>query len=94
MLLVDLPSNLWMKLGYLTIIAVTGLLGLFAIGAGLNGFLRRRIPAVLRIILVLAGLLLIHPNLVTDLIGFAVVLGSFLWLRRGTVDYRDNVSVV
>ena len=94
MLLVDLPSNLWMKLGYLTIIAVTGLLGLFAIGAGLNGFLRRRIPAVLRVILVLAGLLLIHPNLVTDLIGFAVVLGSFLWLRRGTVDYRDNVSVV
>jgi TRAP-type uncharacterized transport system fused permease subunit len=54
---------------------ITSLIGMTAISAGLTGFLVKKLNWVERILLVGAGLLLVVPGLVTDLIGI-VVLGG------------------
>ncbi len=55
--------------------ALTAAVGMTAIGAGLAGFLVSRLHWIERILLVVAGLLLVDPGLVTDIIGI-VVLGG------------------
>ncbi|MBQ1771905.1 MAG: TRAP transporter permease [Clostridia bacterium] len=58
------------------LIIVTSLIGIFGVAAALNGFLFRPIPWPLRIIIAAAGLLMMDPNTITDIIGivlFAIV---------------------
>jgi TRAP transporter 4TM/12TM fusion protein len=55
--------------------ALTAAVGMTAIGAGLAGFLVARLNWIERILLVAAGVLLVDPGLVTDIIGI-VVLGG------------------
>ncbi len=54
-------------------IALSSLIGLFAIAAALNGHLKRKINTVLRILLVAAGLYMMIPGTLTDVIGLAVL---------------------
>ena len=54
-------------------IALSALLGLFGVAAALNGHLFRRIPVVLRLVLVAGGLCMMVPETLTDIIGFAAV---------------------
>lgn len=56
-------------------IAITSLIGIFGISAGLEGYLKKEMNIVIRILLVAAGLLLIIPSLVTDIIGLVMVGG-------------------
>ena len=58
-------------------IIISALIGLFGIAAALNGFLMRRIPAVLRILLAGGGLAMMIPGTLTDVIGI-VILGSVI----------------
>ena len=60
---------------------VTSLFGIAALGAGFMGYLRRELNWPLRIILVAAGLLMVHPQLVTDIIGIAVMVAVYLFIR-------------
>ncbi len=64
--------------------ALTAAVGMTAIGAGLAGFLVTRLHWIERILLVAAGLLLVDPGLVTDIIGVVVLGGiaAFQVLRR------------
>jgi len=55
--------------------AFTAVVGMVSIGAGLAGFLVTRAHWIERLLLVAAGLLLVDPGLVTDLVGI-VVLGG------------------
>jgi len=63
-------------------IGVTALLGIFCVAAALNGHLYRKIPMVLRLVLVAGGLCMMVPGWQTDLIGVvimaAVVLVQYL----------------
>ena len=54
-------------------IAVTSLIGIFGVAACLNGYLFKKIPLVLRIVILAGGLLLMNPSTITDIIGIAVV---------------------
>ncbi len=67
-------------------VVVTALLGLFAVAVALNGNLFRRVPVVLRVVFAAAGLMLMYPETITDLIGIAVivvlVLVQYLWHKR------------
>ena len=54
-------------------IALSALLGLFGVAAALNGHLFRRIPVVLRLVLVAGGLCMMVPETLTDIVGFAAV---------------------
>lgn len=54
-------------------ISISALLGLFGIAAGLNGYLFTKINPFFRIIGIGAGICMMIPGVVTDIIGFVVV---------------------
>ena len=54
-------------------IALSALLGLFGVAAALNGHLFRKVPVVLRLVLVAGGLCMMVPETLTDIVGFAAV---------------------
>lgn len=67
MLLID--TTIWNVL----LICVTSLIGMFAVSAGIEGYLLHKMPWWQRIISAAGGLLLIYPGLTTDIIGLALV---------------------
>ena len=54
---------------------ITSIIGMFGISAALEGYIFSKLQIPLRLICVAAGLLLIIPGIVTDLIGFALIAG-------------------
>ena len=62
-------------------VIVFAVIGIFALASGLEGWMIRRIAPVPRVLLVVAGILLIDPSWQTDLIGLAALLGVFAWQR-------------
>ena len=56
-----------------TRIAITSLIGIFGVAAGLEGYLKRDMNIVIRIMFVVAGVLLIIPSVVTDAIGIVAI---------------------
>jgi TRAP transporter 4TM/12TM fusion protein len=59
----------------MVVAVITSLVGMTAISAGLTGFLVKKLHWIERVLLVGAGLCLVDPGLVTDIIGI-VVLGG------------------
>jgi TRAP transporter 4TM/12TM fusion protein len=53
--------------------SVTSLVGMFALASGLEGFIKRKLAIWERVLAVAAGLLMIHPGLLTDLVGILVI---------------------
>ena len=54
-------------------IIITSLVGIFSISAGMVGYMQHKVPVWQRLLLVGGGLLLVSPDTVTDIIGFAIV---------------------
>ena len=63
-------------------IAVTALIGMFAIASALEGWFLRELAWPWRILLAAGGLALIVPGIVTDLVGLAVCAGAYLMQKR------------
>ncbi|MCR5108368.1 MAG: TRAP transporter large permease subunit, partial [Lachnospiraceae bacterium] len=59
--------------------AVTSLLGIFGVAAGLEGYIFRKMNIVIRLMFVVGGLLLIIPSLLTDGLGIALIAAGFLY---------------
>lgn len=55
-------------------IVITSLIGIFGVSAGMEGYMKTTLNWPMRILSIAAGLALIYPGLVTDLVG-AVVIG-------------------
>ena len=55
-------------------VVITSFGGMFLIAAGLIGFMLQKLNIVLRLVSVAAGLMMIHPGAVTDLIGIAILI--------------------
>ena len=47
---------------------------MFGLSVGLEGYLTRHVPWPLRIVAAAGGLMLIHPGLVTDIVGLSAVI--------------------
>ncbi len=62
-------------------IVITSLFGIFGLSAGLEGYVLRPAGWVERIILVAAGLMLVIPELVTDIIGIVLIVGIILFQK-------------
>ena len=62
-------------------IVVTSLIGIMGVAAGLSGYLARNLRHYERLLLIVGGILLINPNLITDVIGAAIVIGLFFWQK-------------
>ena len=60
------------------VIIITSVVGMYAISAALEGYMLTNINPVMRIILLAAGLMLIYPGTVTDIIGTAVTVAVFV----------------
>ena len=60
------------------IIIITSVIGMFAIAAALEGYMLANLNPLLRIVLAAAGLCLIYPGTVTDIIGIVVTAVIFV----------------
>lgn len=63
-------------------ICISSLLGVFGIAAALNGFLARKLHPLVRVVLAAAGLCMVVPGTISDLIGF-VTLGAIVAYEYG-----------
>ena len=77
------PSMLLMNEGFLAAVEVviTSLLGIFAVAAALNGHLFCRIAWPLRLLFLAAGLTLLIPEMITDIVGAVLVAALFFYQR-------------
>ena len=67
------------------LIIVTSLVGIFALSAGLEGYMFRKMKVYEIIPLIIGGLLMIYPGTVSDVIGIilvAVVTGYQLYVAK------------
>jgi len=54
-------------------IAITSLIGIFGVSAGLEGYFIKEMNIVIRLVFVLSGIMLIIPSIITDVIGVVVI---------------------
>ena len=78
MLLIDVTP-----LGVVQII-ITSLIGIFGVAAAMNGYLYRKLNWAARIAICVAGLMMMDPGFVTDLIGIALMAAIMLIQYLGT----------
>ena len=62
-------------------IAITAFIGVFAVASALDGYCFARMHMITRIVIAAGGLMLIHPALLTDVIGIAVVVAILVFNR-------------
>ena len=70
MLFIDVGS--WLDI---VTICLSAMLGIYGVAAGLNGFVKRKLNWVFRILFIVGGLTLIIPGWKTDLVGLILVGG-------------------
>ena len=64
-------------------IIITSFVGIFGVAAALNGFLFKKMPAVVRVLFCVAGIMMMDPGLVTDLVGVALFAVACVWQYIG-----------
>lgn len=65
-------------------IVITSLMGIFGVAASMNGYLFRHLNWSARIIICIAGLMMMDPNAVTDLIGIVLLVAVMAWQYYGS----------
>lgn len=55
------------------VIIITSLVGIFGVSAGIRGYVLRSMNALERVLIIISGLLLIYPGIITDVIGLVAV---------------------
>ena len=55
------------------VIIITSLVGIFGVSAGIRGYIVRHMNPLERILIIISGLLLIYPGIVTDVIGLVAI---------------------
>ena len=71
-------------------IVTSATLGVLILCAGLEGYLKKEIPMLLRGVLVIGGLLLIYPGAITDYIGLGVMALLLVQQFAGTKFGRET----
>ena len=71
-------------------IAITAFIGVFAVASALEGYCFARMHMITRIVIAAGGLMLIHPALLTDVIGIAVVVAILVFNR--VVEKRQTAA--
>ena len=86
------PSMLFIDTTAIEVITIiiTSLIGIFGVAAALNGFLFKRIPMLVRIIFFAAGLLMMDPKIITDVIGIAVMAAAFAY-QKLTANRQEEI---
>lgn len=71
-------------------VIITSLIGLFGVAAGLNGHLFKEINPIFRIIFIAAGLALMVPGTLTDIVGIGILVVMTLMQKRGAAAVSTN----
>lgn len=61
------------------LISITSLLGIFGVSAGLEGYILTKMNPIQRIISAASGLMLIDTDIITDIIGVALIVLIIMW---------------
>ena len=69
-------------------VIITSLIGLFGVAAGLNGHLFKEINPIFRVIFIAAGLALMVPGTLTDIVGIGILLAMTLMQRKGAASHQ------
>jgi TRAP transporter 4TM/12TM fusion protein len=78
---------------YLIWVVFTAVIGMIAIGAGAIGFWQRKLVWIERIAALFAGLCLVYPENISDIVGlvlFAILLGLQYFYKRGHIPKVQN----
>ena len=65
---------------------VTAVMGMMAISGGMSGYFGGRCNALIRIVLIAAGIALVVPSTVTDLVGLAIAAAVYIFNKKFAVD--------
>lgn len=60
-------------------IVITSFIGIFGVAAGLEGYLKKEMNPLQRILFVVAGLMLIFPSWITDIVGIVLIVAVIIW---------------
>lgn len=60
-------------------IVITSFIGIFGVAAGLEGYLKKEMNPLQRILFVVAGLMLIFPSWITDIVGIVLITAVIVW---------------
>jgi TRAP-type uncharacterized transport system fused permease subunit len=60
------------------LIIITSVIGMFAISAAIEGYMIRPLNPLFRMILAAAGLMLIYPGMLTDIIGTVITVAIYM----------------
>lgn len=75
------------------VIIITSLLGIFGVALGTQGYLFCKINPVFRILSAAAGLCLLYPETITDVIGLAVLIGVFMYQKVRAKNVGEEITV-
>lgn len=62
-------------------ITATSIIGMIGIGAGMTGYFVTNTPWYQRLILIVGGIMLVHPGWVTDICGVALIAAIYIWQK-------------
>ena len=60
-------------------IVITSFIGIFGVAAGLEGYLKKEMNPLQRVLFVAAGLMLIFPSWITDIVGIVLIVAVIIW---------------
>ena len=60
-------------------IVITSFIGIFGVAAGLEGYLKKDMNPLQRVLFVVAGLMLIFPSWITDIVGIVLIVAVIVW---------------
>lgn len=60
-------------------IVITSFIGIFGVAAGLEGYLKKEMNPLQRVLFVVAGLMLIFPSWITDIVGIVLIVVVIVW---------------
>ena len=80
------PSMLLIDVTFVSMIQIiiTSFVGIFGVAAALNGFLFKRMNAVVRLLILAAGVMMMDPQLITDILGVGLFAAVCLWQYLGS----------
>ena len=61
------------------LIVISSLIGIFGVSSALEGFVLKKMNVLQRLMSAIGGVLLIDPNIITDIVGIALVAASIVW---------------
>lgn len=75
-------------------VVITSVMGVIGLSAAVEGYFKGNINAITRIILAIGALLLIYPEVLTDVIGGVIVIGVFVLNIKANKNNPKSASVV